>query len=54
MVDGDDELLGTQVFKLINRAYENNDIWAVYFSSISSTFKYGASSNPEPSIFDFD
>ena len=49
LVDGDDELLGTQVFKLINHAYEKNkNNWVVYFSSISSSLKYGYSQDPNP------
>lgn len=30
IVDGDDFLIGKQVFKLFNAAYNKNDTWFVY------------------------
>ena len=43
LVDGDDELIGKQVFRLINAAYQKKDNWIVYFSLISNIYMYGVS-----------
>lgn len=48
LVDGDDELLGTQVFKLINFGYQEKDNWIVYFSFFSTIYMYGVSQEPKP------
>ena len=30
IVDGDDQLIGKQVFQLINAEYQTNDLWVMY------------------------
>ena len=30
IVDGDDSLIGTQVFQILNSVYKNKDYWFVY------------------------
>jgi hypothetical protein len=44
IVDGDDELVGTQVFKLINSQYQSHSQnWIVYTNFFNSEMKLGTS-----------
>lgn len=36
IVDGDDELIGTQTFKLFNSIYQSKDLWVVYSNFLTS------------------
>lgn len=47
IVDGDDELVGTQVFKLINIKYQQKDNWIVYTNFFNSLLQYGGSHSVE-------
>ena len=42
-LDGDDELLGRYVLKMINAKYQEGDYWLVYTSFIQSTLRFGKS-----------
>ena len=53
MVDGDDGLVGTQVFKLFNHIYQQNDVWFVYGNYIKSFLGIAGSSRKiDPNIVD--
>ena len=43
VVDGDDELIGRQVFKLFNSIYQKYDVWFVYTNFINSNGGFGFS-----------
>ena len=49
-LDGDDELLGRYVLKMINAKYHEGDYWLVYTNFIQSTLKFG-NSKPVPKDF---
>lgn len=51
LLDGDDELIGRQVFQLINASYQKRDNWIVYFSFIGNTYMYGVSKALSESMF---
>lgn len=36
ILDGDDELIGTQVFKLFNSIYQSRDLWVAYSNFLTS------------------
>ena len=36
LIDGDDGLVGTQVFKLFNHFYQTTDSWFIYSNYITS------------------
>ena len=46
ILDGDDELVGSQVFKLFNSRYQIKDNWIVYTSFFTSKLSYGNSQSP--------
>ena len=43
IVDGDDELIGKQVFKLFNSIYQNEELWIVYTNFITEKGLVGSS-----------
>lgn len=43
IVDGDDELVGRQVFKLINKVYYSKQVWMMYTTFMTNTYEYGTS-----------
>lgn len=50
-MDGDDELVGRQVFRVMNRAYAMNDsFWVIYTNYRNSHYVYG-DSGPYPSYY---
>lgn len=52
ILDGDDELVGHQVFKLLNAKYQEKDNWIVYTSYFSSKFSYGNSQRVHRDFFE--
>jgi hypothetical protein len=53
IIDGDDQLLGKQVFKLFNQAFQKNNAWFVYSNFIDITTKNVGYSRPfESSIIE--
>lgn len=49
IVDGDDQLIGTSVFKLIATLYATTNKWIIYFNYVTSTMMEGVSKKPPPS-----
>ena len=47
LVDGDDELVGRQVFRLLDYFYQQNDNWIVYTNFFSSEYTWGKSLHPD-------
>ena len=50
-LDGDDELLGRYVLKMINAKYQEGDYWLVYTSFIQSTLRFGKSKRVSKNFF---
>ena len=50
-LDGDDELLGRYVLKMINAKYQEGDYWLVYTSFIQSTLRFGKSKRVSKKFF---
>jgi hypothetical protein len=48
-IDGDDELIGRQVFKIYNAIMQQNKVWFVYSTLISSDQEIGFS-KPVPRL----
>ena len=51
LVDGDDELIGRYVFKLINFRYLMRNNWVVYTNAIDSSLHYGDSKPVNKNFF---
>lgn len=45
-MDGDDELIGKQVFKHFNSLFQANDLWLAYSNFIGSATKTAGFSRP--------
>ena len=43
VIDGDDELIGKQVFKVFNHVFQVNDVWLVYSNFINTRGELGYS-----------
>lgn len=43
LVDGDDQLIGKQAFKMINAEYQENDLWVMYTFYKSDKYEEGVS-----------
>lgn len=41
IVDGDDKLIGRQVFKFLNAQYQANDLWVMYTFYINDKYTEG-------------
>lgn len=48
IIDGDDELVGRQVFKLFNAAFQREDAWFVYSNFLDIASKNVGYSRPFP------
>lgn len=51
ILDGDDELVGRYVFKLLNYKYHIRDNWVVYSNYYNSDYAYGVSEKLDESFF---
>ncbi len=51
VVDGDDELIGRQVLKLFNSAFQKNGSWFVYSNFLTTNNYVGFSRMIPPSVF---
>ena len=49
IVDGDDELLGSQVFKVFNSVFQSKEVWFAYSNFIGTAYRIGFS-RPIPSF----
>lgn len=52
VVDGDDELIGSQVLKLFNAVFQEKKVWLAYSNSLTSTGKIGYSRPYHPDIIE--
>lgn len=50
IIDGDDELIGTQILKLYNALFQKNDYWLVYTNFITTYGSIGYSRAYSPGI----
>lgn len=48
VIDGDDKLIGKQVFKFVNAQYQANDIWLMYNFYIDDKYSEGFTHEYQP------